>query len=138
MNKALLDTDILSEILKAKNAAVVSKAVAYKENFERFTISVITVMEVVKGLRKVGRADALEKFLNGLQAIEVIPFEQNCSILAGRMFADLERVGQPIGKADPMIAAIAVQHNLTLVTGNTAHYQRLQELGYSLKLDNWR
>ena len=95
-------------------------------------------MEVVKGLRNVGRADALEKFLNGLQAIEVIPFEQNCSILAGRMFADLERVGQPIGKADPMIAAIAVQHNLTLVTANTAHYQRLQELGYSLKLDNWR
>lgn len=138
MNKALLDTDILSEILKAKNAAVVSKAVAYKENFERFTISVITVMEVVKGLHKVGRADALAKFINGLQAIEVIPFEQNCSILAGRMFADLERVGQPIGKADPMIAAIAVQHDLTLVTGNTAHYQRLQELGYSLKLDNWR
>ncbi len=125
MNKALLDTDILSEILKAKNAAVVSKAVAYKENFERFTISVITVMEVVKGLHKVGRADALAKFINGSQAIEVIPFEQNCSILAGRMFADLERVGQPIGKADPMIAAIAVQHDLTLVTGNTAHYQRL-------------
>ncbi len=138
MNKALLDTDILSEILKAKNAAVVSKAVAYKESFERFTISVITVMEVVKGLHKVRRTDALEKFINGLQAIEVIPFEQNCSILAGRMFADLERVGQPIGKADPMIAAIAVQHNMTLVTGNTAHYKRLQELGYSLKLENWR
>lgn len=138
MNKALLDTDILSEILKAKNTAVVSKAVAYKENFERFTISVITVMEVVKGLHKVGRVDALAKFINGLQAIEVIPFEQNCSILAGRMFADLERVGQPIGKADPMIAAIAAQHDLTLVTGNTGHYQRLKELGYSLKLDNWR
>ena len=138
MNKVLLDTDILSEILKAKNDAVVARAIAYKESFERFTISVITVMEVVKGLHKMGRTDALEKFLNGLQAMEVIPFEQNCSILAGRMFADLERVGQPIGKADPMIAAIAVQHNLTLVTGNTAHYQRVQELGYSLKLDNWR
>lgn len=138
MNKALLDTDILSEILKAKNAIIVSKAVAYKESFERFTISVITVMEVVKGLHKMGRADALEKFLNGLQAIEVIPFDENCSVIAGRMFADLERVGQPIGRADPMIAAIAVQHNLTLVTGNTAHYQRLQELGYNLQLDNWR
>lgn len=116
MNKALLDTDILSEILKAKNAIIVSKAVAYKESFERFTISVITVMEVVKGLHKMGLTDALEKFLNGLQAIEVIPFDENCSVIAGRMFADLERVGQPIGKADPMIAAIAIQHDLTLVT----------------------
>ncbi len=138
MNKALLDTDIFSEILKAKNAAVVSKAVVYKENFEQFTISVITVLEIVKGLHKLDRAEALEKFINGLPAINVITFDQDCSILAGRMFADLERVGQSIGKADPMIAAIAVQHNLMLVTGNTAHYKRLQDLGYPLKLDNWR
>jgi tRNA(fMet)-specific endonuclease VapC len=138
MNKVLLDTDILSEILKAKNPAVVSKAVEYKENFEQFTISAITVMEVVKGLHKMERADALEKFLNGLRAIEVISFDENCSVIAGSMFADLERFGQPIGKADPMIAAIAIQNNLTLITGNTAHYQRLQELGYSLKISNWR
>jgi len=138
MKKALLDKDILSEILKAKNAGIVSKAVEYKENFERFTISVITVMEIVKGLHKAGRADALKKFLGGLQAIEIISFDENCSVIAGRMFADLENTGQPIGRADPMIAAIAMQHELTLVTGNTAHYERLQKLGYSLKLDNWR
>ena len=138
MNKALLDTDIFSEILKAKNAAVVSKAVEYKENFEQFTISVITVMEVVKGLHKMGRADALKKFLNGLQAIEVISFDENCSIIAGKMFADLENTGQPIGRADPMISAIAIEHDLMLITGNTAHYERLQKLGYSLKIDNRR
>jgi phosphinothricin acetyltransferase len=34
-----------------------------------------------------------------------------------------------------MIAAIALQHNLTLATGNIAHYQRIQALGYSLKAD---
>ena len=50
MNKALLDTDILSEILKAKNAGVVANAIKYKEGFGHFTISVITVMEIVKGL----------------------------------------------------------------------------------------
>ena len=138
MNKVLLDTDILSEILKAKNAGIVSKAVKYKETFEHFTISVITVMEIVKGLHKVGRADALKKFLGGLQAIEVISFDESCSIIAGRMFADLENTGQPIGRADPMIAAIAIEHDLMLITGNTAHYERLQKLGYSLKLDNWR
>jgi hypothetical protein len=26
----------------------------------------------------------------------------------------------------------------TLETGNLAHYQRTQALGYNLKLDNWR
>jgi predicted nucleic acid-binding protein len=52
--------------------------------------------------------------------------------------ADLERTGQPIGRADPMIAALALRHDLTLVTGNIAHYQRIQALGYNLSLDNWR
>jgi len=37
-----------------------------------------------------------------------------------------------------MIAAIAIEHDLALITGNTTHYERLQKLGYSLKLDNWR
>jgi len=46
--------------------------------------------------------------------------------------------GQPIGTADPMIAAIAIEHGLQLVTGNTAHFQRIQRLGYPLTLANWR
>jgi predicted nucleic acid-binding protein len=42
-----------------------------------------------------------------------------------------------IGRADPMIAAIALQCDFTRVTGNLSHYQRIQALGYSIKLDNW-
>ncbi|HEX5732141.1 MAG TPA: hypothetical protein VF131_04830 [Blastocatellia bacterium] len=45
---------------------------------------------------------------------------------------------KPIGWADPIIASIALQNDLTLVTGNTSHYQRIQALGYALKLDNWK
>lgn len=138
MKKALLDTDIFSEIMKARNTSVVAKAVNYKEIFGQFTISAITIMEVVAGLHKAGRADALKKFRGGLQAIEVLPFDENSSLTAGHMVADLEKTGQPIGRADPMIAAIAMEHELILITGNTTHYERLQKLGYSLKLDNWR
>jgi tRNA(fMet)-specific endonuclease VapC len=36
-----------------------------------------------------------------------------------------------------MIAAIAIQHNLTLVTGNLSHYRRIEGLGNSLKADTW-
>ena len=43
-----------------------------------------------------------------------------------------------IGRADPMIAATAIIQGLELVTGNTAHYQRIQQLGYPLTLANWR
>ena len=37
-----------------------------------------------------------------------------------------------------MIAAVAIIHGLELVTGNTAHYQRLHPLGYPLTLVKWR
>lgn len=117
---------------------LVTRAVEYKEIFGQFTISAITIMEIVAGLHKAGRVDALRKFVGSLQAIEALPFDDECSITAGRMIADLEKTGQPIGKADPMIAAIAVRNDLMLVTGNTTHYERLQKLGYSLILDNWR
>jgi tRNA(fMet)-specific endonuclease VapC len=101
-------------------------------------ISAITVMEVVKGFHQVGRADALEKFLTSIKSNNVLPFDQPCAELAGRIYGDLDRTGQTVGRADPMIAAIAIHHNLTLVTGNVDHYQRIQTLGYLLKLENWR
>jgi predicted nucleic acid-binding protein len=37
-----------------------------------------------------------------------------------------------------MIAAIALRHGLTLGTGNGSHFQRIQSLGYGLRIDDWR
>jgi predicted nucleic acid-binding protein len=42
--KALLDTDILSELMRARNPVVVAQGVAYKTEHGRFTISVLTVL----------------------------------------------------------------------------------------------
>ncbi|WP_292877973.1 PIN domain-containing protein [Nostoc sp. NMS1] len=39
------------------------------------------------------------------------------AVLAGKIYADLETTGKRIGYPDCMIAAIAISHNLTLVTG---------------------
>ncbi len=138
MDKALLDTDMLSEILKGRNPTVVQRAAAYKKIFNQLTTSVITVMEIVAGFHKVSRKDALKKFLTSLNAGEVLAFDQPCAEIAGRIYADLKRTGQPIGRADTMIAAIALNHSLTLATGNTHHYKRVQTLGYPLQIDNWR
>ena len=138
MDKALLDTDIFSETLKGIDQVVVAKANAYRSTFGRYTISVITVMEIVKGLHKLQREVRLQQFLAGLSTVELLTLDLSSTELAGRIYADLERTGQPIGRADPMIAALALRYNLTLIIGNLSHYQRIQTLGYNLKLDNWR
>ena len=69
--------------------------------------------------------------------MEVLPFAEAAD-LAGRIGAALDRIGQPIGLADTIIAAIALEHGLEMVTGNMAHFQRVQQLGYPLTLSNWR
>lgn len=62
---------------------------------------------------------------------------ESCKV-AAHIFGHLDAKGIPIGRSDPMIAAIAITNNLTLITGNTKHYQRIVDLGYPLKLENWR
>ncbi len=138
MNRSLLDTDILSEIGKGIDPNVARNAAAYRGAFGRYTLSVITVMEVVRGFQKQQNARRLQRFLTSIASEEVLPLDQAAAELAGRIAGDLDRTGQPIGKADPMIAAIALAHGLDLVTGNTTHYQRVQQLGYPLTLVNWR
>ena len=138
MNKALLDTDMLSEILRGVNAAVAGNANAYRAVHGRFSVSVITVMEMVKGFQKVQRPQKITSLLALLAAEEILDFDQEAAELAGRIWGDLERIGKPIGLADPMIAAVALRHGLQLITGNTPHYERIQRLGYPLVLANWR
>ena len=138
MDKALLDTDIFSEVLKGVNTNVIAKAAAYHAVFGHYTISLITTLEIVKGYHKVKREDRIQKFLLALPFVELLALDLNAAETAGRIFGDLERTGQPIGWADPIIASIALRHDLTLITGNISHYQRIQALGYTLKMDNWK
>jgi tRNA(fMet)-specific endonuclease VapC len=138
VNKALLDTDIYSEVLKAKNPTVAQNAAIYRQQHGVYTVSVITVMEVVQGFHRVQNARRLLNFLKAVALEHVIVFDQPSAELAGRISGDLEGTGQSIGLADPMIAAVALEHGLELATGNTAHFQRIQQLGYPLTLANWR
>lgn len=63
----------------------------------------------------------------------MLPFDT----AAGRRFAaakvDLYQLGTLIGDADLQIASIALVHNLTVVTANTRHFERLPELS----VENW-
>lgn len=114
------------------------RARAYQAAEARFTISSITVLEVVKGLHKVHREAEVERFLATLPTLEVIAVSTDEAVEAGRIYAELERTGQPIGQADLMLAAVAIVHGLVLVTGNEDHYRRMQRLPRNLAIENWR
>ncbi len=138
MNKALLDTDTLSEIRKGSNPAVATNAKTYRRAFGYYSLSTITVIEIVRGYQKAQQLQRLNAFMASIASEEVFPLDTPTAELAGRITGDLERTGQPIGRADPIIAAVAITEGLELVTGNTAHYARIQQIGYPLTLVIWR
>ncbi|HWL95621.1 MAG TPA: PIN domain-containing protein [Phycisphaerae bacterium] len=134
----MLDTDILSEVLKGRNPAVLEKSAAYQAEHGVFCCSVISIVEIIAGLQQRQRTIQLEKFEDAISGLEVIPLDLEAATVAGRIQGDLDRTGQPIGKADPLIAGIAIYHDLTLTTGNTRHFERIRQLGYPIRLEDWR
>ena len=59
MNKAVIDTDTLSELMRGVNRSVVDRARQYREVHGRLTLTAVSVMEIVSGLHRVGREERI-------------------------------------------------------------------------------
>ena len=137
-SRCLLDTDIFSEVLRRKDAFVIQHFQRYRLDLGRLILSTLTVLEIVKGFVKQGLDHRVAGFLSLLEHETVVGLDLEAAALAGTITARLEQSGQPIGKIDPMIAAIALRLDLPLVTGNVEHYIRIRNLGFLLRIINWR
>jgi tRNA(fMet)-specific endonuclease VapC len=96
------------------------------------------VLQITRGYRRVRRESKLESFERALAACEVFPFDDLAARIAGRIYADLELRGRPVGMPDVMIAAIALQHGFAVATGNVAHFEAVRTAGCELEIVNWR
>lgn len=136
--RTLVDTDIWSEIFKGKNQVVTARAQRYLAQHGRYTLTAVTVFEVIQGLQRMNRLALIEAFQEMLEDIEVLDFDRRAADLAAVIYGTLAREGQGIDVGDAQIAAIALHHRVAVATGNIRHYARVQALGYPLILENWR
>ena len=134
MNLCLLDTDILSEVLKQKHPQVICHAAEYFSAHGEFAFSAITKYEILRGLLEKGATLQLERFANFCTRSLVLEVNDDILDRAARLWADARRRGLPARDADLMIAATALAENRTLVTGNTDHFSWLS----GLNLQDWR
>ncbi len=67
------------------------------------------------------------------ERFESLPFDDSCAVIYGRIRADLQRAGTPIGANDLMIASIALANDLTLITHNTREFVRVT----NLRIEDW-
>jgi tRNA(fMet)-specific endonuclease VapC len=128
----LLDTDICSEAVMG-NPRVLERLGALDR--DAWAMSSLVYAELQFGLDK-GKLStrshtALEKFL---LAAPLVPFDRGAAREAALVRFELEAQGRPSGAVDHFIAGHARYLEATLVTGNTAHFERVR----GLVLENWR
>lgn len=75
----------------------------------------------------------IERQLEFLRQFASLPFDDRAAEIYGRIRADLERSGNPIGANDLLIASIAMANQVTLVTHNTEEFQRIA----GLRIEDW-
>jgi tRNA(fMet)-specific endonuclease VapC len=68
-----------------------------------------------------------------LTDVRVLGFDHACALEFGKVRGRLLQQGLSVPTADLMIAAVALVHNLTLVTHNTADFRHIP----GLRLDDW-
>lgn len=138
MLEVILDSDILSEILKGINPTVEQRKDAYEAHFQQLTFTAASVMEILTGYRKRG-APAQQQRAATLFSLnnEIVPDAADYR-LAAEINGDLLKDGKIIGMVDPLIAACAIRRGLGVASGNTAHFEFIRKLGYSFHLENWR
>ena len=134
LEPCLLDTDILSEVLKGRNQDVTDNANAYLKEHGEFAISAFTHFEVVRGFRWQKATTKLAAFEQLCQTMTIYPVTAYILDRAADLWADGATQGKPKMDADIIIAATALVHQRELVTGNAAHFNWINGLAVA----SWR
>lgn len=131
----LLDTNAVSELMKDPPSAAILSRMRITAAGDRVTSSV-TAGELLFGAHRAGvRSPELLERARSIVSDNflMLPFDEQAAEEYGRLRAHLEAQGTPIGHQDTQIAAIALANDLTVVTGNTRHFERVPGLG----VENW-
>lgn len=134
MQPALLDTDILSELLKLRNPAVRDKALAYSQEHGALAFSAITRYEIIRGYKDHEAERQLQRFGTFCQHALIVPLADEILDRAADLWVLARRGGHPRGDADLLIAATALEHQRVLATGNTSHFAWIP----GIVLEDWR
>lgn len=128
----MLDTNICIYAIKHKPEQVFQWLQEHEPS--EICISSVTYAELVHGVEKSRSVEKNRVALALLLAnIEIMSFDSLAAESYGKVRADLEKAGTPIGPLDMMIAGHAKSLGYIVVTNNTKEFERVK----GLKLENW-
>jgi tRNA(fMet)-specific endonuclease VapC len=125
---SLLDTDTISEIMRGRDSNIVQKAREYLRTHGQFRISIITRYEILRGLKAKQASRQITLFEERCRKSILYPLIDDIIVKASDIYAYLYKQGLLISDADILIASTALVNNLTLITGNLEHFNRIPNL----------
>lgn len=131
MTLHLLDTNIISDLIKKPQGPILQRITEVGE--DSVCTSIIVAAELRYGCAKRGSKRLTKTVEVLLGELAVLPFDVPADAEYGRIRAELEAVGQPIGGNDLLIAAHARSIDAIVVTANVDEFQRVS----GLKVENW-
>lgn len=116
----IIDTDVLIWYMKGNK-----NAFHFLDDAPHFSISVITYMELVQGMRNKNELNKLRKALNAWES-RILYITEDISVKA-MFFVEQHFLSHSLQLADALIAATAISHGLQIATGNDKHYKILKD-----------
>lgn len=123
--KYLLDTNMCIRYINGRSEAIRTKLPTIPAS-EIVVCSVVRAeleFGVAKSQTQEASAAKLQRFL---KPYATLPFDDAAAKKFGQLRATLEKAGTPIGPYDMQIAAIALVHDLTVVTHNVHEFERIE------------
>jgi predicted nucleic acid-binding protein len=122
----LVDANVLSEPTRARpDSRVVAWLTAHEGDFVVDSIVLGELSFGILALPKGRKRLKLEGWFKAVvRAIECLPWDAAVSLRWARLVVDLKKKGATLPVLDTMIAATALEHDLTVVTRNVRDFKR--------------
>jgi predicted nucleic acid-binding protein len=133
LDKALIDANFLSYFLNG-DKKVTAETQNYLVHYDKLLLSQITYFEILAGLEYKQADIQISKFQLFASKCSILSLTENSLNIAAKVYGELRRKGIQIGTPDLLIAGIALDQNLNLVTNNEKHYRPIERL----TLVNWK
>jgi len=130
----LFDTDTLSNVVKRKpSGRLLQKLEETPIAFQH--TSAINIGEIYYGANRSSRKMQILKAFEEMvfPNVNILPFDRQSGQVFGILKAELEKRGIGCSEPDLRIAAVAIQHSLILITGNTRHFKNVPRL----RIEDW-
>ena len=122
----LIDTDWVIHHLNGRQD-IIQRLQALQA--EGLGLSVIVLAELYEGVYYSRDAEQSEQKLNDfLESVTLVGMDEETAKIFGRERGRLRAAGMMIGDMDLLIAATALQYDLTLLTNNRNHFERIEGL----------